>query len=158
MEPNKTDEPKKQESARQGNLRRPEFTPNSGLGGQKIPNFTVTRYELIQLVKHWERCYLDEDYFLYSVGVYSSQIKSRMQSYEDRIQEIEDIIGRELTLAATEEATEEFGASLDPRMWILYQNGGSLPPAVAEKCEAGKKVTEADWEASYKKPAEEDQN
>ncbi len=70
----------------------------------------------------------------------------------DRIREIADLIGEELAIAAIDEATEEFGESLDPRVWNLFNNGSSLPPAVAKKWNTGKAETQEDWEASCKLP------
>ncbi len=119
-----------------------------------MPEFTPTRFELIQLVKSWETIYIGEDYFVWWAGQYDSKIRYLKNVCLGRIREIADLIGEEVAGAAIDEAREDFGRLLDPREWNLFQTGASLPPPIAKKMNASVEVTDADWEAFYKRPKE----
>ena len=104
-----------------------------GEGGKEIPDFAVTRYELLALVRFWARKSLGiqwEERVMGQTGSY----EWRMRTYAGRrIENIADLIGDEPVNEAIEEAREEFGKKRDPYAWWVFCHGGEEDWEVLDK-------------------------
>ena len=104
-----------------------------GEGGKEIPDFAVTRQELLELVKLWVRKSLSiqwEERVMGQTGSY----EWRMRTYaQRRVDHIADLIGVEPVKEAVEEAREEFGRERDPYAWWVFCHGSEEDWRVLDK-------------------------
>ena len=94
-----------------------------GEGGLEIPGYKATKYEAIQIVKHWaaEMIDLDFDYFLYgSTG--SSEWRTREYANR-RLNTIAKSIGEEEVKRAFKQVEQEFAKGVDQRAWKVFMEG-----------------------------------
>lgn len=88
----------------------------NGSGAREVPEFTPTKAELLELVKHWELTFLDTNYFVF----WSQQIGSterRLSAYaERRICRIVDLLGDD-AVEAFREVRKTFAARIGSQDW-----------------------------------------
>ena len=104
-----------------------------GEGGKEIPDFAVTRQELLELVRFWAKkslCIQWNDRVMGQTGSY----EWRMRTYAARrIKHIAGLIGDEPVDEVIEEAREEFGKERDPYAWWVFCNGSDNDWRVLDK-------------------------
>lgn len=94
----------------------------AGEGATEVPEFVPTRHELLQLVKYWERRYLELEHFFFWSGQ-SGSTDIRVKPYANRrIARIAKLIGDEDVSRAIDEVWSEF-AEQNPRDWDVFLNG-----------------------------------
>jgi hypothetical protein len=95
----------------------------NGPDSAEVLSFVPTRYELIQLVKHWATIIMGYqfDKFVYQQG---SPNGSRRAVFADRrIDRIATVLGEEAVEKAINEVEEEFIKTVSPRAWLIFTNG-----------------------------------
>jgi hypothetical protein len=88
----------------------------NGPDSAEVLNFAPTRYELIQLVKHWATILIDNQFDCYLYQQPSSSGSRREAFARLRINQIATVLGEE----AVEKAINE---ALSPRVWSIFKNG-----------------------------------
>jgi|ERR1700733_4123504 len=94
-----------------------------GEGGVEVPSCVVTKYEAIQIVKHWaaEMIDLDFSYFLYGC---TGSSEWRTREYANRrLNTIAKSLGEEEVKGAFKQAEEAFGKTVDRRAWRVFMEG-----------------------------------
>lgn len=95
----------------------------SGEGGEEIPDFAVTRYELLELARFWAREQVEIQWLTFTTGQTGSS-EWRTVAYADRrIDHIAEIIGVEPVERAVEGARAEFGREQDRMSWWVFCHG-----------------------------------
>lgn len=94
-----------------------------GEGGVEVPGCVVTKYESIQIVKHWAAEIVDVDfsYFLYGCAG-SSEWRTREYANR-RLNTIAKSIGEEEVKKAFKQAEQDFAKSVDQRAWKIFTQG-----------------------------------
>jgi hypothetical protein len=95
----------------------------NGPDSAEVLNFAPTRYELIQLVKHWATWVTGYrfDLFLYRV---TSSARIRREAFAcDRVIRMTTVLGAEAVEEAIDDAEEEFSETVSPRVWWIFKNG-----------------------------------
>jgi hypothetical protein len=97
-------------------------TVNAGIPGQTdqdMVEFSVTRYELFVLLKHWQKLWWDQYFagFCRDESVSEDVRGQIMNTLSDRSERIGKVIGHpDVVTAAKEEAAAEFTKWMDPRL------------------------------------------
>lgn len=95
----------------------------NGSGAEEFEGFVPTRYELIQLAKHWAKVAIDIEYFWFCYEQpSSSEIRLRPFAWR-RVNRIADVLGDEAVQKAVDAAYEEYGKRQDARTWNIFLNG-----------------------------------
>lgn len=96
----------------------------NGRGAEEVPNFVPTRYELVQLAKHWAREDLEISWFWFVYGSTGST-ETRVKSFaRRRINRIAAVLGGDEVDKAIEEVHVLFREGLhDQTLWDIYCNG-----------------------------------
>jgi hypothetical protein len=98
-----------------------------GPSSEIVPDWPVTRHELLQLVKYWHKSALDNDYFMWRYGEWGSDWAALRCYGWRRVDQFEAVLGPEAVKKACEEVTAEFAADEDPEVWNLYVEGKAAP-------------------------------
>ena len=88
----------------------------------EVPEFIPTRYELLQIVKH---------YYLEDLEIQWSWFRKQVSGLCDdrylfglrRLGQIEKLLGEEEVEKAITEAREDYGEYLDPEYWYIFLHG-----------------------------------
>jgi hypothetical protein len=94
-----------------------------GEGGVEVPGCVATKYEWIQIVKHWSTGIIDSDfsYFLYAC---TGSSEWRTREYANRrLNTIAKSIGEEEVQRAFKQAEQDFAKSVDQRAWKIFMEG-----------------------------------
>jgi hypothetical protein len=104
------------------------FCPNiinevNGPDSAEVLSFVPTRYELIQLVKHWATIIKGYrfDEFVYQQESLSGNRRACFAVR--RIDRIATVLGEEAVEKAINEVEEEFIKTVSPRAWLIFKNG-----------------------------------
>jgi hypothetical protein len=100
-----------------------EFLYLEKSAAEEIPAFTVTRYELLQVVKFWYRWILEGSFWWFLTGGTGSIQWSIEKFAEARIQGIQQLLGAEDVKKAIAEAEVEFGKDQQPEAWRIFLHG-----------------------------------
>jgi len=112
----------------------------NGPGAKEIAGYTLTRHELLQLVKYWYREALDDEWYFFIFGQTGSSEFRRGNFARRRIRRAATAIGQEAVDQAIKEVREEFKAKVnDARLWDIFENG------TEEQREAVLAETWRDW-------------
>jgi hypothetical protein len=95
----------------------------NGWGAAEVPAFVPTRYELIQVVKHWTKVALDLDFWCF-VHLASGSREIRLIPFAHRrIARIAECLGDAVVGQACREVEEEFAEKVDARAWQVFRHG-----------------------------------
>jgi hypothetical protein len=98
----------------------------NGLGAEEMANYVPTRYELIQVVKHWYGRLLDDEFFRFQYGGSDSRECRIARFAPRRIRRAAKAIGQDMVDQAIKEVRDEFKSKInDPRLWNVFENGTS---------------------------------
>ena len=103
-----------------------EFLYLEKSAAEDIPAFTVTRYELLQVLKFWYQWILYGSFWFFTTGGTGSIQWSIDEFAEARIEGIEQLLGAEDVKRAIAEAQEEFGKDRDPEAWRIFLHGDAV--------------------------------
>jgi hypothetical protein len=96
----------------------------NGPDSAEVLNFAPTRYELIQLVKHWATIVIDDSFVCFLYQQHSSSSERRRRAFAGRrINRIATVLGEEAVEKAINEAEEEYSKPVSPRAWSIFKNG-----------------------------------
>ena len=94
-----------------------------GEGGVEVPGYVVTKYELIQIVKHWTAEIIDLDFSYFLNGCTGSS-EWRTRDYANRrLNTIVKAIGEEEVTKAVRHAEQAFAKGVDPQAWKIFTEG-----------------------------------
>ena len=96
--------------------------PQRGEGYAEAPGFTVRKYELYELMKHWFRTArgVEFDYFMFQIaGGTESWLRSLAYG---RFNAMADLLGPEVTTRAMDEVDKEF-RDKEPYFWRAFLSG-----------------------------------
>ena len=88
-----------------------------------VPDFEPTDYELLLLVKHWERVALDIRFFWFLWAQVSRTETRQLLLAKHRIDRIAQAIGDNVLRKAVDEVWERYGKKVDPRAWEIFLRG-----------------------------------
>ena len=119
----------------------------NGPGAEEIAAFVPTRHELVQIVKYWERIWIENEFFMYWTSQTGSS-EMRLSAFAGvRVNRIAEVLGDAEVKAAINEVWEEFGKTpqaLDG-VWDYFRRGLPLPEKVAAKLACCESITDEDW-------------
>jgi len=95
----------------------------NGPGAVEMPGFAPTRYELLQLVKHWAMQILEVEFFFFCYQQAGSEDIRRMPFAERRIDRIAAHVGKADVKEACDEAKATFAQHIDPETWRIFTSG-----------------------------------
>jgi hypothetical protein len=95
----------------------------NGPDSAEVLNFVPTRYELIQLVKHWATISIDYQFDLFLYHQPGSVGRQREAFAGRRIDRIATVLGEEVVEKAINKVEEEFSKTVSPRAWWIFKNG-----------------------------------
>ncbi len=94
-----------------------------GEGGVEVPGCVVTKYELIQIVKHWAAEIVDQDFSYFLDGCTGSS-EWRIREYANRrLNTIAKSIGDAEVTKAFRQVEDDFGKKVDARAWKIFKEG-----------------------------------
>jgi len=96
---------------------------DNDLEDEKIRVFTISRHELIQIVKYWAEVTLGLDYFMFIYSQTGSEQLRRVYFAHRRIGRIAEILGEDEVSKAIDEVYTKFGKNQDKRTWDIFLNG-----------------------------------
>jgi hypothetical protein len=88
-----------------------------------VPDFEPIDYELLLLVKHWERVALDIRFFWFLWAQVSRTETRQLLLAKHRINRIAQAIGDDVLRKAVDEVWERYGRKVDPREWDIFLRG-----------------------------------
>lgn len=115
----------------------------NGSGAAEVPEFNVTRHELIQIAKYWAEATLDSEYWCFLFQQIGSA-EIRLQPYAwRRVSRIADLLGNEVVEKAIQEVKEEMGKTRDAEAWRVFLSGSNVERAALQSRIASE-MTEAE--------------
>jgi hypothetical protein len=94
-----------------------------GEGGVEVPGCKVTKYELIQIVKHWAAEIVDSDFSYFLYGCTGSSEWRTREYANRRLNTIAKSIGEEEVKKAFKQTEEAYGKDVDQRAWKIFMEG-----------------------------------
>ena len=94
-----------------------------GEGGLEVPEFVVTKQELLELARYWATEITERDFtfFLYgSTG--SSEVHSQVFAHR-RLNRIRNLIGQDEVAKAFTQAELDFAKRVDQHAWQIFMTG-----------------------------------
>ena len=91
-----------------------------GEGGVEVPGCVITKYESVQIVKHWAAEIIDLD-FSYFLHASTGSSEWRIREYANRrLNTIAQSIGEQEVETAFKQAGENFAKTVDQRAWKIF--------------------------------------
>jgi hypothetical protein len=109
----------------------------NGPGACLVRGFVPTKYEVLELAKHWAEILIDLKYFCWCYETYGSDWSRRMAFAGMRLKRMEKCVGEEEIRNVYDAAFEKFGKSCDHTLWAKYVNGEQAPPITEEDYQKG---------------------
>jgi len=95
----------------------------NGPDSVEMPEFTPTRYELIQLVKYWATIVIRLNFFYFLTGQAGSSDLRRRAFAKRRVARVEGILGKHEVNKVIDHVLIEYGKKQDARAWAIFLNG-----------------------------------
>jgi hypothetical protein len=92
----------------------------NGSKATEVPQFVVTRGELLELVKHWEYTFLSRTYFVFTTDQIGSTDLRLAPYAERRVARIVRLLGDE-AVRAVDEVMDGFAERLGSRNWEKFR-------------------------------------
>jgi hypothetical protein len=109
----------------------------NGPGAGLVRGFVPTKYEVLELARHWVEIQIDLEYFCWCYETSGSDWSRRMAFAGMRLNRIAECIAQDEFQRVYDKAIKDFGEKQNPELWSKFLKGEPAPPITEEDMEKG---------------------